>query len=447
MSERLTEWLVDHPNYMGYIKIVGVKTDNNTEVPAGYQERYHQNVINLLYSHLTEQTTLMGPSHQKSKAKPTYLSGRGAIAFRKSQFIKLELKRIQQDQFSKYSQCIADFINLLSTPHILSEDLVISIDHQKLFSETFEKSKYEIALKIKRIQLKNEAIKQTEEYSTFENQKFLFKNIIEATSSIFDKESAFLIANPLQDKFDVLFDFYGFPFSSVLNEAIDSYTPKSSNAFVRQLVQIVRQLLDYFGYRQEGNDNLLVMLMFRCAFDKLYAVGKSPLNREPFNVERLTTIDPLSKFLMNCTFADLCPPDEYCPKHEKDSKVSEVFGNDPLYHKCVRSLESLVFFTNPIDALNEVHMTVTNIEKAANSYHQGTDSLLAFEVIFGLFLCVTAAAHIPELQLYTDFINECTPQSGLTAVFDYAHTKLQAATNYLRTLIENLQKNPQANVN
>ena len=268
-----------------------------------------------------------------------------------------------------------------------------------------------------------------------ETQARMLKEIFEATSTIFDNDSAFLQLNPLQDQFDMLFDYDDFIISRGLKKITLEYSARNSKRFIQQLILTVYQTLDHFHIPHKDNDNILMMLLFRYAFDRLYLYGKSPLNRDTFYKSDLTNINALSRYLMNCTFEDINPPDEYCPKHEQNSRISTVFRNDPSYFHSIQSLESMAFYTNPIDSLNEVCNAIKFIEIAANKYHRSKEVLMEFDTIFGLFICVTAGAHIPEFQKYSDFIDECLPSSGLTSEFDYAHTNLQAVTNHLKTLI------------
>jgi hypothetical protein len=92
------------------------------------------------------------------------------------------------------------------------------------------------------------------------------------------------------------------------------------------------------------------------------------------------------------------------------------------------------FYTNPVDILNVVMECLTGIMKAVGATGLCHESMLPFEVTFGLFFSCWAAADVPELKYYCMFVDDYLPEvvhNRLNSAFQFAHTKLQATVAIL----------------
>ena len=427
------EWLQAHSELEAYITFQNAKRWKKDK-DALIQEK-HTILKNKIIQALQDKTKDQRPILMKEEAKPLFLGGKAAFAYHQQIYIKNKIHKMKKKQFDNFTQHVADLVLLLSGTIELPEGKFAEINYQKLEEDDFMPS-----LKLK--MLKNKFIyyrwfieKETGFIRSEKAQHTWFIEKMKGALMKFDSNDFFLEQIGIQDDLELLFEYEGFALSRPLKKLVMKYKKENSQNFIRSLINLVYQALKKFNFQEKNADNVLILVLFRYAFDKLYAFKLSPLNRNGFETKTLSKINPLSSYLSKCTFDQLKPPNEFCPKHELNAKVSEAFRNDEDYTDAILSLESMIFYTNPIDALKSVRDTLKNIEKAANAKHPCKYSLLPFEVTFGLFLCVASAAHIPELQIYSDFVDECVPESGLSTVFDFAHTKLKAATSHLKKII------------
>jgi hypothetical protein len=100
----------------------------------------------------------------------------------------------------------------------------------------------------------------------------------------------------------------------------------------------------------------------------------------------------------------------------------------------VRGLESICFYTNPLDILHCVNAAIKAIEAAATHYSGGAVLFFPFEVAFGLFIGVLLSADIPELDAIARFVQHYTPKSRLGTVLEYAKSNIVAAALHCREL-------------
>ncbi|OHS93543.1 hypothetical protein TRFO_11761 [Tritrichomonas foetus] len=439
----LNEWLVSHPDIIQFILMVPRTSDPTYQSDPNIQKLMNAHYIEELTKKMQDLSIRQLPVLMKEQPKPLYLGGRAALAYHQKLFIKNLLQKRNQAMFDKFTQHAADLITLLSGGASIPEHILLKVDVGKLEKEDFKKDHTYKRLNAKFHDLENFIDLENAIVETIDAQKKLFDDNMKTATEQFDADSSFLKQVETQDNLELLFEYTQFALNQKFKNVVAGFgnysdienKHKNSQKFVRELIKLVYETLGYFNYDGENGDNALILVLFRYAFDKLYSFKLSPLNRCEFDQTRLTTVDPLSKYLSNCTFRQLSPIAEYCPPHTPDMKVSEVFRKDEDYFPAILALEGISFYTNPIDALKSVRDCLLCIEVAADRKHHSEDTLLPFEVTFGLFLCVAAASHIPEMQNFSDFIDECVPESGLNPVFDFAHTKLTAATSHLRKIV------------
>lgn len=426
------DWLISNTNLIPYISLTSVEKSSKSKKQVSI---YYSQTIERLKNLVGLKPVQFQPSHQP---KPLYLGGEAAMFYYKKMFLKDQIDAIILQNHNQLSASVAGIISLLANDLVKTPDNMrfhIEVDNlEKDFSidndTKYLRFKTKFAYYEQKIDEVNEIVKDSQ------RQKLFFEKNMNINLQSFDPNSSFLKQVSTQDQLELLFEYTEFPLHGNFIEVVQKYDKDHPHQFIRDLIQLVYVTLDYFQYRAANGDNVLILVFFRYAFAKLYSFKMSPLNRDPFDVSRLKHIDPLSKYLSDCTFEQLKPPDECCPPHTAEMKVSEVFRNSADYEPAIYALEQLIFHTNPIDALNAVHDCLNSIEIAVNKIHPTEDAMLPFEVTFGIFLCVASASHIPELQNYSDFIDECAPESGLSAMFDFAHTKLKAATSHLRHIVK-----------
>ncbi|KAK8877964.1 hypothetical protein M9Y10_004727 [Tritrichomonas musculus] len=431
------EWLVEHQELINYVSLNARPKNLNTKKKLN---KYYNEIVQAI-----KDVILKDPIQVlvRPQPKPLYLGGEAAMMYHKKIFIKEKLNNIALNNHNQLSGYLADVLSLLSDGKItisIPDNLYLEVDYDSLIKKySNAQDKHWNMLKAKLEEYEAKIDESNKFVETQSDQKQFFCARIEESLMEFDPNSSFLKRISTQDELEVLFEYPEFPLHNKFVSVVQGYSSAPKD-FIPNLISLVYVTLNHFDFHETNSENVLILFLFRYAFDKLYAFQKSPLNRNPFDLNKLKTVDPLIHYLSNCTFQQLKPPDECCPKHTPDMKVSEVFRNDPDYYPAVLALEEIIFHTNPIDSLNAVHDCLHEIELAVNKIHPTKEAMLPFEVTFGVFLCVASASHIPELQNISDFIDECVPKTGLSPVFDFAHTKLKAATYHLRQIVKMQQQ-------
>jgi hypothetical protein len=141
------------------------------------------------------------------------------------------------------------------------------------------------------------------------------------------------------------------------------------------------------------------------------------------------------KGLGSVTVGELRLPLEFCPpRTEAENAPRSVFRGDPHFGIAIRELESICFFTNPLDILHCVHTAIKATEAAATHYSGGAVPFFPFEVAFGLFVGVVLSSDIPELEAIARFVQRYTPKSRLGTVLEYAKSNLVAAALHCQEL-------------
>ena len=413
----LIEWLTTHDDIVDFVRVGS--EDLEPEQCAESNAELVEKLNRALLSEIERQAPVMAPP----KRRPKHFSGKAALAFNQRYFISVEIQRIRKEQLDLLSQRVADIVNLLTSKYM--SNVTLDIDDERLVKETVCDSREIVSLTSLSESLSAVIEKYESELATEETQRCLIVEVLDVVSQIYEDDISFLLSSPMQDKFEKLFEYDGFPLSQQLNEVV---MKGYDSEFTRNIVRLVYRTLNYFSLPKQY-DTILCTMLFRYAYDKLYGCGLSPLTLTKVTREE---IDTVSRYLKSVQFKTIEPPDKYCPPHSPDDAISEVFDKSGQYGNAVRSLDRMEFQTNPFDALYWVQDAIHGIEHTVADTGECDDVMLPFEDTFSLFLCITAAADVPDLLVYVDFVQQCIPGVGLNAYFDFARTKLVAAIAHLK---------------
>lgn len=408
------EWLANNSEVVDCIRI-----DSTEEAPS------HQEVIKQLNNALLQEIERQAPVMKPPERRPKHFSGNAALAFNRRYFISLEIQRIRKLQLDLLSQRVADIVNMLMLDGM--DAISLRVDHERFVKQTVYDSREIISLMSLSGSLSQVIEDYEKELKTHAGQRQLILEVIEAGSQIYEADISFLLTSPLQDQFEKLFEYEGFP----LSVELEQLASKGYNRdFTMNIVRLVLSTRRYFALPNTA-DSVLCTMLFRYAYDKLYSYGLSPLLHTKITRNE---IDSMSKYLKSAQFKTMDPPDQYCPQHKPDDIIADVFGQSEVFSGAILSLDRLEFQTNPFDALYWVQCAIHGIETAVAQSGECDDVMLPFDDTFALFLCVTAAATVPELPVYAEFVDTCLPAAGLNVYFDFASTKLRAAIAHLTVM-------------
>jgi hypothetical protein len=425
VGDFLMRWLFDHPHLNPYVTVS--YSSNTPTKSVSLRTSLCLELASLYRTAIDRESPQLLPPHRC----PRHLGGRASLAFHRRYFIKTELRRLQRLRLDSLSLAIADLTELLNGD--ISPDFEILINTEKLMTQTFVDTFEMAALRSHSKALKKVLLNSIVDLSNFPSQRTLICEVLSSSTDIFDNESAFLQPSPLQDRLEMLFEYDKCPISKVLSDLVESDNAITHHEFFEKILTAVRWIIQTYELPIQL-DNVLFAMTFRYTFEKLYGLQKSSL----MNIQIDKEIQRIALFAKAATFKKLDPPKQYCPPHNPDSLIAEVFRESAEYREAVETLGWIRFYTNPIDILNVVSESLNQIIVGVSAINGDHDIMLPFEVTFGLFLCVWITADVPELKWSSKFVAEYLPpvmHERLNQAFQYANTKLTAVVSYMPKIL------------
>ena len=126
-------------------------------------------------------------------------------------------------------------------------------------------------------------------------------------------------------------------------------------------------------------------------------------------------------------------PKGMSPPCDMEESARECFLRAPLYRKASETFLLSFFTVNPIDGLYYIHVTMSDIHRAAISAlvgHEPTPDelkqILGFDDLFSLFFGVLLASDCPDPFQVHSMMKTFAPKSCLSPMFEYANANLEA---------------------
>ena len=214
---------------------------------------------------------------------------------------------------------------------------------------------------------------------------------------------------------------------SEIRELISSFSVDVPKQFIRNLGKLSGVVANEIGCKEPPERKCIFLVLMRFCFNELYPVNKY------FKVQGQDVIAELS----DRTLKEFDPPAKYYPAEIDVNGTPRQLRDDIHYRAAICHLERISFQTNPIDILNDVHMTMRAIERAASIYGDAGESMFPFEVSFGLFLLVTLASDIPEYINIAKFVQDYTIESYVPQSAQFALAIFTSCARHLTDLLGN----------
>lgn len=246
-----------------------------------------------------------------------------------------------------------------------------------------------------------------------------------------DPETSFYGPHETQAEFERLIFLPKSGIEKKLCTLIDEFTVTKPQDFINGIFDLAEVFASTYAVRDNAEFSVVVTFLIRVVFSEVYP--------------KVDVFKPQMKYmdvlavLRELKAKDLAPPLNYCPPMDDDSDPGTVFRNEPNYRKAINHLEWTGFFTNPLDILNEIHLGFKEIEIAAAINKKDTCetyAMLPFDVTFGLFLCCLLGSDMSEYIRIAEFTKQYAPSYGLCPSFEFALTKIRAATSHITTLCQ-----------
>ena len=296
--------------------------------------------------------------------------------------------------------------------------------------------------------------------------------IIDGIISIYDESISYFPITQLDSEFEELFYSPFFPFKNEYTCAFNKIKSNLRYIFLQSanvenpedikheannisvLLDLSYKIIRFYELEEIPTDSILFLLIFRCLFNDLYITSSIPFLNENFDpkinissknqiehVDEKRSNTVLSDFVHSLTFQTLQPPETSCLVNEflDNMNVFDTISKDPRFEKAVHELFAIQFTNNPIDALNCVRLCINSLEISSSIFFNAKEieGMIPFEDIFGLFLLTIAGCEFQEIDQYSRFATYCVQKRLLSLPFQFALTKLSAASTHLLSLMNN----------
>jgi hypothetical protein len=416
VSDSVVAWLRRN---QGLIKYVTIGEPSPSSLPPSeLSARIHQRFINEMDA---QAPCLLPPTR-----RPRHLGGRVALAFNRRFFCETLLQDLKRAQFDSVSTAIVRIVKLLNGP--LSLDISISVNCDQLFKDLLSDSRQIISLRSHAQHLGEVVAAATSYLADAASQRRLLMQILDDSWGNYLSDFAFLLPSALQDDVETLFEY-----DEMISSRISRLVARNDRRrFILDIEQMTFDILSRFGLPPEQG-NVLFAMAFRHAFGCLYASMGFGLDGGDCRSE----IDSIGRLLDRLTFADLCPPEEFCPEHKAGDLVGESFASFKVFCGVVDALERLRFETNPIDVLGWMSRAIKGIEAVVAGSGVFQDAMMPFDMLFGLLVAGFAAAEVADVCGCCRLVEAYLPpdvSERLNSSFQFAQANLKGVAKHLRTM-------------
>jgi hypothetical protein len=217
------------------------------------------------------------------------------------------------------------------------------------------------------------------------------------------------------------------PFADEFGHFFDDFGARPQ--FTDRVLELFSKLQTVFSFVDSVGLSCGLIMFFRAVFARAYA--NSPaffFANEPSNLALVRDFVPIESLEIST---------EFLPPHDPGASVYSVFSGLKLFHRAASHLLFAFYFTNPIDALFEVHEVVHILEQVAASHSpEGGTRILPFETVFGLFIAAVVVNDLPNFEEFAAFLVDFAPEKCLCQDLLFAFSTAHAAAKYCKTIRE-----------
>jgi hypothetical protein len=255
----------------------------------------------------------------------------------------------------------------------------------------------------------------------------ILSQILERVSLQIDSVTFYIQPTESDQQFESWLFHPSLPFSDELESFFRNFADLPRKQFSQIAFGLFAKFRTVFSFVDSVGYSCGLILFFRAVFARAYSDNPTYFYKnEPGNLSRIAKAFPVESL-------EVSP--EFLPPHTEGLSVFETFKDLELFHRAASHLAFSCLFTNPIDALFEIHEAIHILEQFTASRAPGTGrNFLAFETMFGLFIAAILLSDIPNFAELASFLADFAPEGCLCQDFLFAFSTSQAAAKYCKTL-------------
>ncbi|KAH0787991.1 hypothetical protein GPJ56_008092 [Histomonas meleagridis] len=432
LPDEVTQWLYDNQELTNFLTLqtrLSMDQDKNFEINARLEMNRQAQILH--FSKVLENTknelNELPPPEPFEKAnldsanKCVWLNH-----FR--YFVKVKQHKIKKKILIKLINDIDKVIQFFRIPDIPPHiDISFDMETYCNVKKKLPPHYYSLESYIKKVNI--EYGKGVSAIPTLEQVRNILFKILDYASKQIDRSTFYFPNNNIQQRFDQLIMSKTFPFIQDVHNILSTFTEEPKSKFTSDLLQLFEKISHFFGITNPIQYSCCFLMLFRSMFS--YAYGRSPSYFYTNTSDGIRTIS----HKITCNFLEL--PEEIIPEDKKNLLVTDVFKSNEFFKRGGMHLVFSTFYTNPIDALNEINEMIHYNEKGVLKAFKKKPSLFSFEVNFGTFLGTTIASDLPNFEDLASFIANFTPKDVLCPEFQFAVVITTAALTFCSTIKSN----------
>lgn len=360
-----------------------------------------------------------------------FLNHKNRMIYHTLLFLEAMIYEISLSDYQKKAQMFKIILDIIMLYSPEATDLYIILNEDALIKDMKKEPHELIRVKTKYNDLVVLIHKYRSALKSFDVFKFSINQLIHYAKEKANPETNIFSDSFSQFRFEKCILSQYCPLREKYISLIHSYQELDIQLFMTSFYDVINKTLEFLKNPSVLHNAVTITYLFRFVFSQVYLYG----NKYFFPI--FITENILGK-LSNVTIEELELQLDFCPTID-DLKLipREVFRNDPHFSGAVVVMETIPYKTNPLDILDTVNNAILIIEESCTFYSKEPIQCLPFDVTFGLFLAILLSSDIPEFNSVVQFVDDCTPSSGLCSPLSYAKSNLIAAKCHLTEMLQN----------
>ena len=351
-------------------------------------------------------------------------------------FVYREFSHMQEKYFLSIKKSIQSLISLLRNKVLLSNiDLIIKTEFYTVYLKEptelehlfYAKEYYE------NLYINFDKTHNIQKHKMSNNP---LKKIVDAMNSNNNNKIVYYPEDENQYAYENILSDTKFKYVHEIIKFITSFSTKSRADFMIELLTLSDSICS--AYEIKDQLSIIYSYSFFSRFIFKITYSYSPKYFFPNYLENNSQIPKYSHRVV-CSHVDI--PGELLGPHEPSDKLIDVMGRNPFYKEAAEHILMACFYSNPLGALNEIHLAIECNEKGAFEQIQDEKApMFPFETTFGLFVGSIFLSETPNFEEMIQFIIDFTPKSAINADFEFALTISRAALEFCTELINEISK-------
>lgn len=366
-----------------------------------------------------------------------------SFLLRKKQKITIQLLTEKFEVLIDYQQKAQEMIKLFSG-NIIPDNTIFSIEQsffQVQIDEVGVREKKKLSYLAAAVERMKNAVNNLKEPLWKTDFNGFVVGLVKELSEIMDPELSYCYPSPKEESLARCFFNKNSPFLSKIDGTVRTVT-ENKDDFSLKILDLCYRLMSKENFTLE-QQSIVILIFFRAIFNRCYEICSSYFAPKPnddlYKIEELKKL-PHEIFTL---------PQNLVRNEDSNLSICEFFKKDPQFNSSSCYLSQSFFCSNPIDALFQIHKSLSLIHKGALINRIGNEiatikdlsQILCFDDLFSLFFGTLMASDLPDVFYVSWFVNKFAPPNCLSPSFEYSQANIEALVLHCKNIDLNSLKN------